>query len=48
MVLQIVEWEWVFEIVMVEVAVLVVDGMDNIEFAIEYIEDVGGKCGSPH
>ena len=46
--LQAVEWEWVFEMAVVEhVVALEVDGIDNIEFGMEDIEGVEGIMDHP-
>ena len=40
MVVQVVEWEWIFEMDVVEVVVMVeVDGRDNMELGMEDIEE---------
>lgn len=44
MVVQVVEWECAFEM---NVVVVEVDGMDNIEFGMEDIEDVEGNMYHP-
>lgn len=41
-IVQVFEWEWVFEMVVLEV-----DGMDNIEFGMEDIEDIEGNMDLP-